>query len=80
MEATPERALLLGDMDPETFRRSALRIVDWIEDYASSPEDFPVLSRVAPGEVTTALPIVLPSAANRSRRFSTISSRSSSPP
>ena len=56
MEAKPERPLTLGDMDPETFRQSALRIVDWIEHYVSAPEQFPVLARVAPGEVTAALP------------------------
>jgi aromatic-L-amino-acid/L-tryptophan decarboxylase len=60
MEAKPERPVMLGDMDPETFRRSALRIVDWIEDYVSAPDRFPVLSRVAPGEVTAALPIDAP--------------------
>ena len=69
MEATPERALLLGDMDPETFRRSALRIVDWIENYVNAPDKFPVLARVAPGEVTAALPIDAP---ERGESLSTI--------
>ena len=37
----------LGDMDPEAFRREAHRIADWIADYFSNPERFPVMSRGA---------------------------------
>lgn len=45
-----------GDMDPEEFRHEAHRLVDWIADYMSSVELYPVLSRVQPGEVKAGLP------------------------
>ena len=45
-----------GDMDPEAFRREAHRVVDWLADYLAHPEQYPVLSRVRPGEVRDALP------------------------
>jgi aromatic-L-amino-acid decarboxylase len=45
-----------GDFDAETFRRHGHRVVDWIADYLAHPERVPVLSRVKPGEVRTALP------------------------
>lgn len=51
---------VLGDMDPETFHRSAIGIADWIRQYLNTPEDYPVLSRVAPGDVTDALPTEAP--------------------
>lgn len=56
MEPLPEGPETLGDMDPETFRRSAIGIADWIGHYLSTPEDYPVLARGAPGMVTAALP------------------------
>jgi aromatic-L-amino-acid decarboxylase len=46
----------LGDMDPEAFRREAHRIADWIADYLQDPGRYPVLARVAPGEIRDALP------------------------
>jgi aromatic-L-amino-acid decarboxylase len=46
----------LGDMDPEDFRREAHRLVDWIAEYMSSVELYPVLSRVHPGDIAAALP------------------------
>jgi aromatic-L-amino-acid/L-tryptophan decarboxylase len=50
----------LGDMDPEAFRREAHRIADWIADYFAAPERYPVLSRVQPGEIASALPPAAP--------------------
>ncbi|CAN5887504.1 pyridoxal-dependent decarboxylase [soil metagenome] len=46
----------LGDMAPEAFRREAHRLADWIADYLSNPEQYPVLSQVAPGDIVRALP------------------------
>jgi len=43
-------------MSPEEFRRHGHAVVDWIADYQSRIESFPVLSRVAPGEVRAKLP------------------------
>jgi aromatic-L-amino-acid decarboxylase len=49
-----------GDMDPEAFRREAYRIADWIAGYFASPERYPVLSRVRPGDIRDALPAQAP--------------------
>lgn len=38
-------------MDPDEFRRIGHEVVDWIADYRSRIEDFPVRSRVEPGWV-----------------------------
>src|SRR5437868_1685955 len=46
----------LGDMPPEEFRRHAHAAVDWMADYLASVEDYPVLSRVQPGDVAARLP------------------------
>src|SRR5215468_5043338 len=43
-------------MDPEEFRKHGHAVVDWIADYYKRIESFPVLSRVAPGEVRASLP------------------------
>jgi aromatic-L-amino-acid decarboxylase len=43
-------------MSPEEFRRQAHAVVDWIADYHSRIESFPVLSRVQPGEIRSKLP------------------------
>jgi aromatic-L-amino-acid/L-tryptophan decarboxylase len=43
-------------MSPEEFRRHGHAVVDWIADYYSRIEDFPVLSRVKPGEIRSRLP------------------------
>jgi aromatic-L-amino-acid/L-tryptophan decarboxylase len=43
-------------MTPDEFRRHGHEVVDWIADYWSRIESFPVRSRVAPGEVREALP------------------------
>jgi len=56
----PEDPDVLGDMDPDTFHQSAMRIAQWIRGYLNTPEDHPVLARVAPGDVTAALPTEAP--------------------
>ena len=49
-----------GDMDPEAFRREAHRLADWIADYLAHSGKFPVLARVRPGEIRSALPSSAP--------------------
>ena len=46
----------LGDLDLETFRTEGRRLVDWIARYLEGVEQLPVLARVRPGEVRSALP------------------------
>ncbi len=43
-------------MSPEEFRRSAHAAADWIADYLSHPERYPVLPRMEPGQLIDALP------------------------
>jgi len=43
-------------MTPDEFRRYGHAVVDWIADYQSRIESFPVLSQVKPGEIRAALP------------------------
>ena len=50
----------LGDMSAEEFRRYGHRVVDWIADYLSNPEKFPVVSKARPGEIIKALPPAAP--------------------
>jgi aromatic-L-amino-acid decarboxylase len=49
-------------VDTEEFRRLGHEVVDWIADYRArlARGEFPVMSRVAPGEVRAALPVVPP--------------------
>src|SRR5687767_9120078 len=47
-------------MDPETFRREAHRVADWIADYLADPSHYPVLAQVAPGDVRRQLPSEAP--------------------
>jgi aromatic-L-amino-acid decarboxylase len=50
----------LGDMSTEEFRRCGHQIVDWIADYLSHPERYPVLSQSEPGDLKKALPSAAP--------------------
>jgi aromatic-L-amino-acid decarboxylase len=43
-------------MSPEEFRKHGHEVVDWIADYYSKIESFPVQSRVVPGQVRASLP------------------------
>ncbi len=43
-------------MTPNEFRRYGHAVIDWIADYQSRIESFPVLSQVKPGEVRAGLP------------------------
>lgn len=42
------------------FRKQAHRVADWIADYLEKPEQFPVLSRVRPGDIRRGLPASAP--------------------
>src|SRR6185369_5369242 len=50
----------LGDMSPEDFRRYGHQIIEWIADYLSHPERYPVLSQIQPGDVKSNLPATAP--------------------
>ncbi|MGA8868456.1 MAG: pyridoxal-dependent decarboxylase [Candidatus Sulfotelmatobacter sp.] len=43
-------------MSPEEFRRCGYAVVDWIADYHSRVESFPVLSQVKAGQIRASLP------------------------
>ncbi len=48
------------DMDPEAFRRHGHAVVDRIADYLADPEVWPVLPKVRPGDLESALPAAAP--------------------
>jgi len=54
---------LLGDIAPDEFRRHARRVLQWIGDYLERPEQFPVLPRVAPGDIASTIPVEPPTTA-----------------
>ncbi|MGA9115577.1 MAG: pyridoxal-dependent decarboxylase [Bacteroidota bacterium] len=56
-------------MSPEEFRRHAHAAADWIADYYSRVEKFPVLSPVAPGQIRASLP---PEAPEQGEPFETV--------
>jgi aromatic-L-amino-acid decarboxylase len=47
-------------MTPEEFRRHGKAMIDWIADYLERVEEYPVLSRVKPGEIRAGLPTAPP--------------------
>ncbi len=47
-------------MTPDEFRRHGHAMIDWIADYQSRVESFPVLSQVKPGEIRALLPASAP--------------------
>jgi aromatic-L-amino-acid decarboxylase len=52
--------MVLGDMDPEEFRRAAHRVADQVADYLAGLERFPVLPDLRPGEIRAQLPSSAP--------------------
>ncbi|MCI0490511.1 MAG: pyridoxal-dependent decarboxylase [Blastocatellia bacterium] len=46
----------LLDMDAEEFRHYGHEVVDWIADYLTNTERYPVLSQARPGQIKEALP------------------------
>ena len=47
-------------MSPDEFRRHGHEVIDWIADYYSRIESFPVLSQAKPGEIRESLPAGAP--------------------
>src|SRR5437762_4052025 len=47
-------------MDTAAFRRHGHELVDWIAEYLEHSNVYPVLSRVKPGEIASALPAQAP--------------------
>ena len=56
-------------MDPAEFRRHGHVLVEWIADYLTGSERYPVLPRVSPGDVRLGLPSAAP---ERGERFEAI--------
>jgi aromatic-L-amino-acid decarboxylase len=52
-----------GDLPPELFQQHAAALVKWITTYLGEVERYPVLSRLAPGDVRRSLPAAPPQAA-----------------
>jgi aromatic-L-amino-acid decarboxylase len=44
------------NMTPDEFRRHGRAVVDWVANYMETVESFPVMSRVAPGQIRASLP------------------------
>ena len=49
-----------GDMSPDEFRKHGHAMVEWIARFMEHAEDYPVLARVAPGDISRALPDAAP--------------------
>lgn len=47
-------------MNPEEFRQIGHQVVDWIADYRARVAEFPVMSRVEPGEIRAQFPTTPP--------------------
>lgn len=52
-----------ADLAPDEFHQALARTSRWIEEYLANPERYPVLSRVAPGDIARQLPVAPPDAA-----------------
>src|SRR6202165_606768 len=53
---TAQQSASTGDMDPEEFRAYAHQVFDWIADYLTNVESYPVLAQTAQGDIRRALP------------------------
>ncbi len=47
---------MLGDMPVEMFRKNGHQLIDWIADYFSEIENYPVLPKIKPGDIKKGLP------------------------
>jgi len=57
---TTPSAPAAGNMSPDEFRAHGHAMVEWIARYMEHVEDYPVLARVAPGDIRRALPATAP--------------------
>ena len=53
----------LGDMSADEFRRHGHAMVEWIARFMEDPGRYPVLAKVAPGDIRSALPDAAPETA-----------------
>jgi aromatic-L-amino-acid/L-tryptophan decarboxylase len=56
-EQNPPRS---GDMTPDEFRRHGHALVEWIAQFMERTEEYPVLAKVAPGDIRASLPADAP--------------------
>jgi aromatic-L-amino-acid/L-tryptophan decarboxylase len=49
-------AVVLGDMEPAAFESAGQEVMRWVASYLAGVEQYPVMSRSAPGDVRRALP------------------------
>lgn len=59
-ESTAREAATASDLHPEEFRRFGHELIDWIADYLTNPDRYPVLSQVEPNYLKNALPKTAP--------------------
>jgi aromatic-L-amino-acid decarboxylase len=57
---TPHTTESVGDLSPQEFERHATALAGWIRTYLEHPERYPVLARLAPGELRSSLPAAAP--------------------
>lgn len=55
-----QQSASIDDMEPEAFRAYAHEVVDWIADYLTNVESYPVLAQTAPGDIRRTLPTQAP--------------------
>jgi aromatic-L-amino-acid decarboxylase len=55
-DPAPSSPAALGDMSVEDFRRYGHALIEWIADYLTNIERYPVLSALRPGEIRSRLP------------------------
>jgi aromatic-L-amino-acid decarboxylase len=59
----------LGDLPTTELRAQGARLLDWIAEYLDHPEQYAVVSRLAPGDVRASLPVAPPTTAESLERI-----------